>query len=276
MRLSHNLASLNIYKNYAKSVSDQSKAVNNISLGLKVNSAKDNPNVIAQSEKIRMQIRGLQMAGRNVQDGISMVQTAEGGLNEMTSIVQRMRELAIQSGNGNCSTEDKVIIQKEIDQLASGYEDIAKNTKFNGNKLFASVKTVNIMIGANSGENVSIPFYDLTTSVDSLKSTGINNVLGNDISGALHSIDNVLDTVLSVRDKYGAIENRLESTYDNVYEIAEKMERSDSNLTDADIALEMLNYSKASILTDAGNAMMAQSNKFPQEVLNSLANVGRK
>lgn len=274
MRLSHNLASLNIYRSYSKSVGEQSKALNNITLGLKVSSAKDNPNVVAQSEKIRMQIRGLQMAGRNMQDGISMLQTAEGGLNEMTSILQRIKEITLQAANGTTSPADKALVQKEVDQLANAYKDIAKNSQFNGVKLFDTPRTSDFLVGANSDEKVTIPFYDFTSDLDSVILGGADDIISGNTTGTLQAVNDALDKVISVRDKYGALSNRFQATYDNANEISEKMEKADSLLVDADVAVEMVNYSKARILCDAGNAMMAQSNRFPQEVLNSLANVG--
>ncbi len=278
MRLSHNLASLNIYKNYSKSLIAQSKAMKNISSGYKISSAKDDPNVIAQSEKIRMQIRGAQMASRNTQDTMSMLQTADGALDNMTSMLQRIRELTVQAGNGTYTPEDKATMQNEIEQLKAGYNDIAKNTEFNGNKLLSTAKTTETMVGPNSDEKIVIPFYDLTSgnipsiSPDSLEDLDVTT----DISKSLDIIDKTLDFVTKVRSKYGALENRLESTYNNMDELSEKMENADSQLVDADVAEEMINYSKASILSQAGIAMMVQSNKFPQEVLNSLASVGRR
>lgn len=298
MRLSHNLTSLNIYKAYTKATSAQSKAINNISSGYKVSSAKDNPNVLAQSEKIKVQLRGLQMAGKNIQDGVSMIQTAEGGLDSMTSMLQRIRELTVKAGNGTNSIKDKGIIQNEIDQLIDGYDNIASNTEFNGNKLLKDGKSISnndvskleIMVGANSGEKVEVPYYNLTSTnipvvqgknvsekcLADIKSSGSINIKDNDISKALAVIDSTLDSIVSVRSKYGAVENRLDSTYSNVNEISEKMENANSKLVDADIAEEMMNYSTANILSEAGNAMMAQSNKLPQEILNALANVGRR
>jgi len=298
MRLAHNLASLNIYKSYTKATSAQSRAINNISSGYKVSSAKDNPNVIAQSEKIKIQIRGLQMAGKNMQDGISMLQTAEGGLDNMTSMLQRIRELTLQSANGTNSTSDKAAIQNEIDQLIEGYDDIASNTEFNGTKLLKNGNSIGnnntlkleTVVGANSDEKVKIPYYNLTSTqipvvqgssasrncLADLKSNGSINIADNDISKGLEVIDSSLNSIVSVRSKYGALENRLDSTYYNVGEISEKMEGADSVLVDADIAEEMMNYSRASILSEAGNAMMAQTNKFSQDILGALSNVRSK
>lgn len=284
MKLSHNLASLNIYKTYTKATSDQAKAMRNISSGLKISSARDNPNLLSQSEKMKTQIRGLQMAGKNVQDGASMLQTADGGLENMTSMVQRIRELTLQASNGTSTSQDKAVIQNEINQLIEGYDNIASNTEFNGVKLLKdgnsivnpSVINIEIQLGANTGEKLNVPKYNLSSTsipIDQANGDCLKDVNVTDTSRALKVIDSTLEAITSVRSKFGAIENRLESTFNNVNEISDKMESADSNLVDADIAIEMMDFSKAGILAQAGTAMMAQSNRFPQEILQILQNV---
>jgi len=284
MKLSHNLASLNIYKTYTKATSDQAKAMRNISSGLKISSARDNPNLLSQSEKMKTQIRGLQMAGKNVQDGASMLQTADGGLENMTSMVQRIRELTLQASNGTSTSQDKAVVQNEINQLIEGYDNIASNTEFNGVKLLKdgnsianpSVINIEIQLGANTGEKLNVPKYNLSSTsipVDQANGDCLKDINVNDTAGALKVIDSTLEGINSVRSKFGAIENRLESTFNNVNEISDKIENADSNLVDADIAIEMMDFSKAGILAQAGTAMMAQSNRFPQEILQILQNV---
>ncbi len=278
MRINKNIASLNIYKSYSKNLTKQSSALERISSGIKINSAKDNPNAIAQSERFRMQIRGLQMASRNTQDGVSMLQTAEGGLDSITNSLQRVRELLVQAG-GTTTDADKDIIQKEINQMLDGAEDMANNTEFNGVKLLSGGKndgSVNIemLIGANVGEKVDIPKYDLTTEGLLLKdSKGKVLVDVNKIDDSLKLVDKALHDITSARSKYGALENRFESTYNFTMEISEKIESADSSIRDADLAAEMMEYSKDDILVQAGNAMMAQSNKIPQDALRILENV---
>lgn len=270
MRLSHNIASLNVYSLYSKAMDKQSKALERISSGYKVSMSKDNPGNLAQSEKIRMQIRGLQMAGRNTQDGISMLQTAEGGLDNITSMLQRVRELTVQQQNGTNNNNDKTVAQKEIDQLINGISSIADTTEFNGVKILADNQVtdntkpefVSMPVGANVGDKASIPMYNLKNL--------------NVVPGDINSVDNAIDTVLSIRTKYGALENRFESGISNINEVSDKMEESDSNLRDADIAEEMMEYTKDSILSEAGNAMMVQSNKLPQDVLIILENIKGK
>ena len=278
MIINKNIASLNIYREYSKNLTKQSSALQRISSGIKINSAKDNPNVIAQSERFRMQIRGLQMAGQNTQDGVSMLQTADGGAGEITSSLQRVRELLVQAG-GTTTDSDKEVIQKEINQMLDGADDMANNTEFNGVKLLAGGAndgSVNIemLIGANVGEKIDIPKFNLTTKGLNLKSEdGLVNVDVNNIDNSLKLVDSALHDITGARSKFGALENRFESTYNSTMEISEKVEFADSGIRDADLAEEMMEYSKDDILIQAGNAMMAQSNKLPQDALRILENV---
>lgn len=286
MRLNHNMASLNIFRASSKVQQNQSVALERISSGYKVNNAKDDPAIIAQSERMRMQIRGLQMAGKNSQDGVSMLQTAEGGLDSMTNMLQRIRELVVQSGSGSNTVEDRKTIQNEIDQMIDGIDSIANNTEFNGKKLLSEDKELQMPIGANPGESVIIEQKNLTSSniktmdgktLYQIKSGELYNITdGNNLDNALGIIDNALNTIVSVRSKYGALENRFESSFQDINEMADRMEGADSNLRDADIAQEMMEFAKDNILSDAGNAMMVQSNKFPQDVLRILENVRSK
>ncbi|MCB2340770.1 flagellin N-terminal helical domain-containing protein [Clostridium estertheticum] len=275
MRINKNIASLNIYRAYSKNLTKQSSSLERITSGIKINSAKEDPNAIAQSERFRMQIRGLQMASNNTQDGISMLQTAEGGLEGITSSLQRVRELLVQSG-GATTDVDKGVIQKEIDQMVGGANDIANNTEFNGVKLLSDKMpndnkgsvVIEMVTGANVGEKIDIPKYNLTT--EGLK---LNGVHVNDIGGSLNLIDNALNTVIGARSKFGALENRFQSTYDSITEISDKTQEAESGIRDTDMAEEMMKYSKYNILIEAGNAMMVQSNQLPQNALKILENV---
>jgi flagellin len=278
MRLNHNMASLNIYKNQSKVLEKQSTALGRISSGYKINKTKDSPNALAQSERLRMQIRGTQMASRNSQDGMSMLQSAEGALVSINDMLVRIRELTVQAGSGTNTTEDKATIQREIDQMIKGINDIANNTEFNGVKLLAGEKgALSMPVGANIGEVVYIDTFDLT-------SAGLKDSEGNlladikvaeegGVDKALKTIDSVIDKVLSINSKYGALENRFESSYNNLNEIGDKMQGAESSIRDADIAEEMMEFAKSNILIEAGTALMAQSNRFPQDVLRILENM---
>jgi len=281
MRLSHNIASMNVYRSYAKALDGRSEALDKISSGNKINRACDNPNAMAQSEKMRIQIRGMQMAQRNMQDGVSMLQTAEGGLDGMTSMLQRMRELTVQAGNDTNTPEDKKIIQSEIDQLVQGVDGIADGTDMNGVKLLkvnaGDTNTVlDMTTGANTDEKIQINRYNLTSAgelklVDAV--TGKSNVDITTPAGVdkvLETLDNAINTVISVRSEYGALENRFESAVRGSSEIEAKLSAADGDLTETDIAEQMMEYAKNNILVEAGNAMMVQSNKFPQDILRIL------
>ena len=278
MRVNKNMASLNIYKPYSKNLTKQNSSLGRISSGIKINSSKDNPNVIAQSERFRMQVRGLQMAARNTQDGVSMLQTAEGGLDGITNSLQRVRELLVQAG-GTITDSDKAAIQIEINQMLEGTDDMANNTEFNGVKLLsggANDGSVNIemVTGANVGEKINIPKFNLNTEGLGLKDiAGKVEVDVKDVGGSLQLVDKALDNVLSARSKFGALENRFESSYNSTIEISDKIEGAESSIRDTDLAEEMMEFSKYNILVEAGNAMMAQSNKLPQDALRILENV---
>jgi flagellin len=274
MRLNNNMASLNIYKEYSKVLTSQSRTLDRISSGLKVNKAKDNPNSLSKSEKLRMQIRGLQMASSNVQDGSSMLQTADGGLDEVTSMLQRIRELTVQAGSAANNSNDNLTIQNEINQMLKGIDSISTSTQFNGIKLLQidtgdNNKVLSMAIGANPDEKIDIKRFNLVSNGDlNLSSIDVTNQTG--VSASLIKIDTAIDTVLSARSYFGAIENRFESGLVNISEIGDKIQTADSELRDADIAEEMVEYAKANILIETGNAMMVQSNKLPQDVLRIL------
>ncbi|MBZ9624546.1 flagellin [Clostridium sp. FP2] len=281
MRLSKNMASLNVYREYSKNLTKQSGALGRISSGVKINSAKENPNAIAQSERLRMQIRGLQMAAKNTQDGVSMIQTTEGGIEGITSSLQRVRELLVQAGGATTQT-DKDVIQKEINQMLNGADDMAKNTEFNGVKLLVDdtvppndnkgSTVIETVTGANVGEKIDIPKYNLTRKGLDLSDENVNV---SNIGASLENVDKALDTIISARSKFGAVENRLESSYNSTIEIADKIQSAESGIRDTDMAEEMMEYSKYNILIEAGNAMMVQSNKLPQDALRILENVRR-
>jgi flagellin len=286
MRLSHNLASLNIYREHTKNIKGQSITSHRISSGYKINSAKDDPNAIAQSERQRIQIRGLQMAARNSQDGVSMLQTAEGGMDTITNMLHRIKELSVQAGGAN-SESDKEIIQGEIKQLIEGIDDTARNTEFNGNKLLSEKTVTNneepgkylsMPSGANVGENIEIPMFNLTSEVlggagstEKLKNLDIRVKGG--IEKALNITEAALQSVVSARSKYGALENRFDRTYEITTVVGDNIQRAESDVRDADVAEEMMAYAKYNILIEAGNAMMVQSNNFPKDILRILENV---
>jgi flagellin len=299
MRLNNNISSLNIFREYNKNLKLNSKSLSRISSGEKIIKASDGPNEMSQSERMRIQIRGLQMAQRNVQDGVSMMQTADGALSSLNSILGRVRELVVQSGSGANSSEDQKVIKGEINQMIDGYEEIAKNTEFNGVKLFdlkndngEAVVKKSMQIGANSGDSMDIKLYDLSpdkvgaTMIDSNDEKKIDSKKtlqylkdnldikdADFVDRALEIVDAASNTIVDVRSKYGAISNKFESTLGNLGDFEIATQRSESRIRDVDIAEEMIEFTKTGILIESGNAMMVQSNKFPQDALRILENV---
>lgn len=273
MRLNHNLASLNVYRGYLKNLKSNSIAMKKVSSGDKIQSAKDNPNNLAKSERMRMNIRGLQMANRNVQDGVSMLQSADGSLSSINAILGRVRELTVQYGNGSNSEEDKEIIKGEIDQMIGGYEDIINNSEFNGVKLFKGDEKRPMQLGADVGDSMELEFFNLKDKLQNL-----TNLKGKKTSSteALVEVDKAINEIVDVRSKYGAIMNKFEGTMDNLSDFELVTQESESRVRDADIAEEMVEVARTSILIDAGQSIMVQTNQLPQDMLRVLENIRTK
>lgn len=277
MRLNKNMYSLNIHHSYKQQLAKNTTALERISTGSKINSAKDNPIKLGQSENIRIQLRGLQAAERNLQDGISMIQTADSAMGTMSDALIRMRELTVQAANDTNTEEDKKIIQNEIDQLKEYIDKTAKDTAFNGNKLLVADGVTDnnnpiykdMQAGANINDQMKIPQFNLSAEVLKLNDIDVVGEPGE----ALNTIDKAISTVNAARSKYGALQQRMETSAQNLSQSNYNLERADSNLRDADIALEMVNLSKGNILQEAAAAIMKQTNNFPSDVLRILENV---
>ena len=279
MRININMKSLGIYSGYKKNIIDNSAAMERISSGKKINSAKDNPLKIEQSENFRMQIRALEMANKNLQDSSSMIQVADTAMGTISEALIRMKELSVQAASEVTNEDDRKIIQSEIDELVSYINDTAKNTEFNGNKLLVNGNVtdnskpdyVEMQIGANVGDSIGIPFFNVSS-----ETLGIDKLdVVNDATKALNSIDEALKNVNGCRAKYGAVQNRLENSIEITSSSSYIYEKSSSDINDADIALEMAEIARTSILMESATAMMAQSNNFPKDMLNILANLRR-
>lgn len=284
MRLHNNIMSLNVFKNYQNNLADNSVALNRISSGSKVNSAKDNPNKLGQSENFKLQLRGLQAARRNVQDGVSMMQTAEGGLNGMSESLIRMRELTVQAANGALNEEDRAVIQKEIDSLKSGINDLANNTEFNGVKLLGDAEVTDnenplshsMAAGINSGEDIFIPRFNLNSHMlQDEKGNTISDidVVNGSTDEAIGVIDAAMQTVSEARNQFGALSNRFETLGMNHETNSMMLERANSNITSADIAKEMMEFSRTNILIESSNYLMAQTNELPNEALRAIERI---
>ena len=279
MRININMKSLGIYSGYKKNIAANAAAMEKISSGKKINSAKDNPLKIEQSENFRMQIRALEMANKNLQDSTSMIQVADTAMGTISEALIRMKELTVQAANEVTNEADRRLIQDEIDVLRSHIDDTAKNTEFNGNKLLVNGNVtdnskpdyVEMQIGANVGDSIGIPFFNVSS-----ETLGIDKLdVVNDATKALNSIDEALKNVNGCRAKYGAVQNRLENSIEITSSSSYIYEKSSSDINDADIALEMAEIARTSILMESATAMMAQSNNFPKDMLNILANLRR-
>ncbi|TCI57195.1 flagellin [Exiguobacterium sp. SH1S21] len=295
MIINHNLNSMNAHRNMSFNTAQTGKAMEKLSSGLRINRAGDDAAGLAISEKMRGQIRGLDMGAKNAQDGISLIQTAEGALNETHSILQRMRELAVQSSNDTNTNTDRGEIQKEVDELAKEITRIANNTEFNTKKLLdgsastgsgvTNAADLTFHIGANTGQSLTLKIGAM--DAESLGVAGASGVVataaaaaittdGIDVSsqtaanGAITVINGAIEKVSSERSLLGANQNRLEHTINNLSTSAENLQAAESRIRDVDMAKEMMNFTKNNILNQAAQAMMAQSNQQPQAVLQLL------
>lgn len=276
MIINHNMNAMNAHRNMGVNNNNAAKAMEKLSSGLRINRAGDDAAGLAISEKMRGQIRGLDQASRNAQDGISLIQTAEGALNETTNILQRMRELSVQAANDTNATTDRVAIKTELIALQDEITRIADTTKFNGKNLInsaASKASLSIQVGANSGEGIKITLANMAASVIGVTTELVATISAGsagDANKLTTAIDNALVKVSTQRAKFGAIQNRLEHTIKNIDNTSENLQAAESRVRDVDMAKEMMNYSKNNILNQAAQSMLAQANQQPQNVLNLL------
>ncbi|MBY6922962.1 flagellin N-terminal helical domain-containing protein [Clostridium botulinum] len=274
MIINHNLNAMNAHRQMAINTGNNGKAIEKLSSGLRINRAGDDAAGLAISEKMRGQIRGLNQASRNSQDAISLIQTAEGALNETHSILQRMRELTVQAANDTNVTVDRENLQKEVAELQSEINRISSQTQFNTKSLIngAVSKDANAMtfqIGANSGQTIKLTIGSMdakTLNVDKIK---LDDTAAN-VTKQIATIDNAINSVSKERAKLGANQNRLEHTIANLDNSAENLQAAESRIRDVDMAKEMMNFTKTNILTQAAQAMLAQANQAPQGVLQLL------
>ena len=271
MMVQHNMTSLNANRQLGITTNAQAKSTEKLSSGYKINRAADDAAGLKISEKMRGQIRGLDRASLNAQDGVSLVQTAEGALNETSSILQRMRELTVQAANDTNVSADRTAIKDEITQLQSEITRIASQTEFNTMKLLdGTFSNKNLQVGANSNQNISFSISSM--KADGLGVDAIDTKVSSyaDATGALTTIDSAINTVSAERSKLGAIQNRLEHTIANADNTSENLQSAESRIRDTDMAKEMVNYSKNNILAQAGQSMLAQANQSTQGVLSLL------
>ena len=269
-----NLASLNAQRNLSSSQNALSTSMQRLSSGLRVNSAKDDAAGLAIAERMNAQVRGMNVAVRNANDAISMAQTAEGAIGKIGDALQRMRELAVQSANGTNNAGDRDNLQTEFAELRAEVARLVDGTRFNGTNLFdgsTAVFTFQIGAGTTVNDTIDVASTDLTTTVrDTVTLLDISGVDNTGSAAAIDAIDLALGEVTTSRALYGAAQNRLETVIMTLQVSAENLTAARSRITDADFAVETANLSRASILQQAGNAMVAQANALPQQVLQLL------
>lgn len=271
MIVQHNMTALNANRQLGVSNSSLAKSTEKLSSGYRINRAGDDAAGLSISEKMRGQIRGLNQASTNAQDGVSLIQTAEGALNEIHSVVQRMRELTVQAANDTNVTADRDAITKEQTALVAEIDRIAGQTQFNTmNLLDGKFTGKNLQVGANKDQNIGIAISTMTTTALGISSAADNMSTYTKATAFLDKMDTALTKVSTQRSSLGAIQNRLEHTIANADNTAENLQAAESRIRDVNMADEMVKYSKSSILQQAGQSMLAQANQSTQGVLSLL------
>lgn len=266
VRINTNVEALNAQRNLSMTAISFGKSVEKLSSGLRINRAADDAAGLSISEKLRAQVRGLNQAQRNAQDGISMVQTAEGALTEVHSMLQRVRELAVQYANGTNDVTSQNAITAEVSSLQASIVQIGTDTKFNGVSLLNGASTISFQIGADASQTTSVKFGDIKASGADLNTTNIT-VTG---TASIGTIDTLIGNVSALRGNLGAVQNALEHVVNNLGVASENLAASESRIRDLDVAAEMVSFTKSQILQQAGTAILAQANQAPQNVLSLL------
>ena len=271
MVVQHNMTAANANRMLGVTTSAQAKSSEKLSSGYKINRAADDAAGLTISEKMRSQIRGLNKASDNAQDGISLIQVAEGALNESHSILQRMNELATQAANDTNTTSDRTAIQKEVNALTTELNRIASTTQFNTqNLLTGSFKGKKLQVGALQNQKISISITTMNASALGLSDKAIKVDSFSAAGAAMTNFQHAISKVSTMRSALGALQNRLEHTVSNLDNISENTSSAESRIRDTDMAEEMVNYSKNNILAQAGQSMLAQANQSTQGVLSLL------
>ena len=278
LRIQNNVEAFNAHRNLTATSAAASKAMERLSSGYRINRAADDAAGLAISEKMRGQIGGLAQAQRNAQDGVSLVQTGEGALKEVHSMLGRIRDLKVQYENDTLNDSDKKSIINEVASLKAEIGDIRTNTQFNGIKLLnGDTTSVSLQVGANTGETVAITASDIFASGGTTSGLAAVNALTSASAGAgsfssltIDQIDDAINEVSERRAEFGAVQNRLEHRLNNLATYQENLVASESRIRDVDMAKEMVNFTKFQILQQAGTSMLAQANQSSQSVLSLL------
>ena len=274
MVVQHNLTAANTNRQLGITTSGLQKSTEKLSSGYKINRAADDAAGLSISEKMRNQIRGLNKASDNAQDGISLVQTAEGALNEVHSMLQRMSELSVQAANGTNDTTDRSSINDEIQQLKTEIERVGSTTQFNKMNIldgtFSTGANKLLQVGANANQTIKVDIDALKSVVGSSLMAGLKTETATNAQSAITVVQNSIEKLSKLRSKLGAVQNRLEHTVANLDNISENTQSSESRIRDTDMAEEMVQYSKNNILQQAAQSMLAQANQANQGVLSLL------
>ena len=279
LRIQNNIEAFNTHRQLTASAANASKSMEKLSSGYRINRAADDAAGLGISEKMRSQISGLDQAQRNAQDGVSMVQTAEGALSEVHSMLERVRDLKVQIGNDTLADSDKESIGAEVKQIASEIGDIVSKTEFNGKKLLDGTNSFNFQVGANDGDTITLD----SSTLSATGASGLGDIVAlsasangaSDVASALtgmsiSDLDTAVDNVSKQRGDYGAVQNRLEHRLSNLATYQENLTSAESRIRDVDMAAEMTKFTKLNILQQAGTSMLAQANQAPQGVLSLL------
>ena len=268
LRINTNIAALNTSRVLRGSTLALNKSLERLSSGLRINRAADDAAGLAIAENFRSQVRGTQVAQRNAQDGISLVQTAEGALSETTNILQRIRELAVQAANGTQSTENRQALDSEVKQLLAQIDDIALDTDFNGIRVLSSNQTITLQTGAKVSQTLNVSVQGAKTGDLGISKVSISATLL--AVSTISTIDRALQSVSSLRADLGAFQNRLEFTISTLAIQEENAAAAESAIRDADIAKETISFTRNQILVSAGTSVLAQANVLPQTALQLL------
>jgi len=262
LRIQNNVEAYGAHRNLVMTAGNLSKSMERLSSGYRINRGADDAAGLGISEKMRGQIKGLAQAQRNIGDGVSLVQTSEANLDEVHSMLQRVRELAVQYKNGTLSSDDQAAIQTEVNQLASEIERIGGSAKFNGISLLSSAGAVTFQVGTNDGDSITVSKISLGSTVGAF--TDLSD------SAALSAIDTAISSVSSARATFGAVQNRLEHSMASTQVYQENLTAAESRVRDVDMAAEMVTLTKNQILQQAGTSMLAQANQAPQSILSLI------
>jgi len=269
MRINNNMMAMNTHRQLSINNESSAKSIEKLSSGFRINRAGDDAAGLSISEKMRAQIRGLNQASRNAQDGISLIQTAEGALNESHAILQRMRELAVQSANDTNVTLDRSALNAEVTQLTTELTRIGTKTQFNErNLLDGTLTAIDFQIGSNANDTMALSITAQTAVGLGVSTVAVDT--GANAQLAVTTVNTAITSLSTTRSSLGAAQNRLEHTIKNLDNSAENLQASESRVRDVDMAKEMMNFTKQNILTQAAQAMLAQANQAPQGVLQLL------